>query len=228
MLTGTGKAFSAGVDTKAAATLDREGQHAGVEAINSLVTTLFGLPLPVVAAVNGHALGGGLIVPLACDVLVATRAECKLGLTEVVAGVPFPAAPLAVCRHRLSAPAYNNLCLTGRMIGPEEALALGVVDELAAPQQLVERAVGGGGRAGGLPGLRAGEGPGAGNRPRRDGAGRRAGPAAHRLAGLTSSPSNRITLRMPSCASISSKPRFTSSRVSWWEMNASTSISPAR
>ena len=92
------------MDTKAAATLDREGQRAGVEAINSLVTTLFGLPLPVVAAVNGHALGGGLIVPLACDVLVATRADCKLGLTEVVAGVPFPAAPLggvpapAVCR----------------------------------------------------------------------------------------------------------------------------------
>src|SRR5687768_8291585 len=80
VLTGTGKAFSAGVDTKAAATLDREGQHAGVKAINSLVTTLFGLPLPVVAAVNGHALGGGLIVPLACDVLVATRADCKLGL----------------------------------------------------------------------------------------------------------------------------------------------------
>ncbi len=140
VLTGTGKAFSAGVDTKAAATLDREGQRAGVEAINSLVTTLFGLPLPVVAAVNGHALGGGLIVPLACDVLVATSADCKLGLTEVVAGVPFPAAPLAVCRHRLSAPAYNNLCLTGRVIGPEEALALGVVDELAAPQRLVERA----------------------------------------------------------------------------------------
>jgi enoyl-CoA hydratase len=140
VLTGTGKAFSAGVDTKAAATLDREGQHAGVEAINSLVMTLFALPLPVVAAVNGHALGGGLIVPLACDVLVATSADCKLGLTEVVAGVPFPAAPLAVCRHRLSAPAYNNLCLTGRVIGPEEALALGVVDELAAPQRLVERA----------------------------------------------------------------------------------------
>ena len=140
VLTGTGKAFSAGVDTKAAATLDRDGQHAGVEAINSLVLTLFGLPLPVVAAVNGHALGGGLIIPLACDVLVATRADCKLGLTEVVAGVPFPAAPLAVCRHRLSAPAYNNLCLTGRVIGPEEALALGVVDELAVPQQLLERA----------------------------------------------------------------------------------------
>jgi enoyl-CoA hydratase len=141
VLTGAGRAFSAGVDTKAAATLDREGQRAGVEAINNLVAMLFALPLPVVAAVNGHALGGGLVIPLACDVLVATSAECKLGLTEVVAGVPFPAAPLEVVRHRLSAPAYNNLCLTGRVVGPPEALALGVVDELAEPAQLVERAI---------------------------------------------------------------------------------------
>jgi enoyl-CoA hydratase len=141
VLTGAGRAFSAGVDTKAAATLDRDGQRAGVEAINALVATTFGLPVPVVAAVNGHALGGGLIVPLACDVIVVTRADCKLGLTEVVAGVPFPAAPLEVCRNRLSAPAYNNLCLTGRVIGPEEALALGVADELADPDALVPRAV---------------------------------------------------------------------------------------
>ena len=140
VLTGAGRAFSAGVDTKAAATLDRDGQRTGVEAINGLVTTVFALPLPVVAAVNGHALGGGLIIPLACDVVVATRAECKLGLTEVVAGVPFPAAPLTVVRHRLSPPAYNNLCLTGRVIGPEEALGLGVCDELAEPEQLVARA----------------------------------------------------------------------------------------
>jgi enoyl-CoA hydratase len=141
VLTGAGRAFSAGVDTKAAATLDADGQRAGVEAINGLVTTLFGLPLPVVAAVNGHALGGGLIVPLACDVLVATRAECKLGLTEVVVGVPFPAAPLEVCRQRLSPPVYNDLCLTGRVFGPEEALALGVADELADPDDLVPRAI---------------------------------------------------------------------------------------
>ena len=140
VLTGAGRAFSAGVDTKAAATLDREGQRAGVESINRLATLLFGLDVPVVAAVNGHALGGGLVLPLACDVVIATRAECKLGLTEVVAGVPFPAAPLAVCRYRLSPPVYNNLCLTGRVIGPAEALALGVVDELAEPAQLVPRA----------------------------------------------------------------------------------------
>lgn len=140
VLTGAGRAFSAGVDTKAAATLDRDGQRAGVEAINRLMTTLFSMPIPVVAAVNGHALGGGLIVPLSCDVVVATTADCKLGLTEVVAGVPFPAAPLAVCRHRLSGPVYNNLCLTGRVVAPQEALELGVVDELAEPDRLTARA----------------------------------------------------------------------------------------
>jgi enoyl-CoA hydratase len=140
VVTGAGRAFSAGVDTKAAATLDHDGQRAGVEAINRLVATLFALPVPVVAAVNGHALGGGLIVPFACDVVVATTAECKLGLTEVVAGVPFPAAPLAVCRYRLSPPVYNDLCLTGRTFGPAEALALGVVDEVADPGALVGRA----------------------------------------------------------------------------------------
>ena len=140
VLTGAGRAFSAGVDTKAAATLDRAGQRAGVEGINRLVTLLFGLELPVVAAVNGHALGGGLVLPLACDVVIATRAECKLGLTEVVAGVPFPAAPLEVCRYRLSAPVYNDLCLTGRVFGPAEALELGVVDELAEAGRLVPRA----------------------------------------------------------------------------------------
>jgi enoyl-CoA hydratase len=151
VLTGAGRAFSAGVDTKAAATLDTAGQRAGVEAINELVQTLFGLPVPAVAAVNGHALGGGLIIPLACDVVLATSAECKLGLTEVVAGVPFPAAPLEVCRQRLSPPVYNDLCLTGRVFDPQEALSLRVADELAAPDQLVPRAVEVAARLGALP-----------------------------------------------------------------------------
>jgi enoyl-CoA hydratase len=130
VLTGAGSCFSAGIDTKAAGRAEPEEQVAGVTAINRTVSTLFGLPLPVVAAVNGHALGGGLVIPLACDVLVATREPCKLGLTEVAAGVPFPAAALATVRARLSPPVFNNLCLTGRTFAPDEALALGVVDEL--------------------------------------------------------------------------------------------------
>ena len=59
VLTGAGSCFSAGIDTKAVAGASRELQLAGVAAINSTVLTLFALPVPVVAAVNGHALGGG-------------------------------------------------------------------------------------------------------------------------------------------------------------------------
>jgi enoyl-CoA hydratase len=139
VLTGAGVCFSAGIDTKAAANASPEQHVAGVTAINRTVSTLFGLPLPVVAAVNGHALGGGLVIPLACDVVVATRDPCKLGLTEVAAGVPFPAVALAAVRARLSPPVFNNLCLTGRTFGPEEALDLGVVDEICGAE-LLDRA----------------------------------------------------------------------------------------
>jgi enoyl-CoA hydratase len=139
VLTGAGACFSAGIDTKAAAAAGPDQEVAGVRAINRTVSTIFGLGLPVVAAVNGHALGGGLVIPLACDVIVATREPCKLGLTEVAAGVPFPAVALAALRARLSPPVFNNLCLTGRTFAPEEALALGVVDELCAGD-LLERA----------------------------------------------------------------------------------------
>jgi enoyl-CoA hydratase len=132
VLTGAGGCFSAGIDTKAAAAAGPQQQVAGVNAINRTVSTLFGLGLPVVAAVNGHALGGGLVIPLACDVVVATSEPCKLGLNEVAAGVPFPAVALATVRARLSPPIFNNLCLTGRTFAPQEALALGVVDELCA------------------------------------------------------------------------------------------------
>jgi enoyl-CoA hydratase len=140
VLTGAGTCFSAGIDTKSAAGAGAEERVAGVAAINGSVSALFGLPLPVVAAINGHALGGGLVIPLACDVVTASRAPCKLGLTEVAAGVPFPAAALETVRERLSPPVFNNLCLTGRTFGPEKALELGVVDELCDAANLVERA----------------------------------------------------------------------------------------
>jgi enoyl-CoA hydratase len=141
VLTGAGRCFSAGIDTKAAAGAGPEEAVAGVRAINGAVSRIFTAPMPVVAAVNGHALGGGLVIPLACDLLVATREPCKLGLTEAAAGVPFPAAALEACRARLAPNVFNDLCLTARTFGPEEALALGVVDELADADALVGRAI---------------------------------------------------------------------------------------
>jgi enoyl-CoA hydratase len=141
VLTGAGSCFAAGIVRTGAAGASVEERAAGVTAINRTVSTLLGLPIPVVCALNGHALGGGLVIPLACDIVVATREPCKIGLTEVSAGVPFPAVALAAVRARLSPPVFNNLCLTGRVFGPEEALELGVADELSDADGLVTRSV---------------------------------------------------------------------------------------
>src|SRR5262249_34737956 len=97
MLTGGGNVFSAGVDTRAFAAYGSEQRHAMVLAITRMVARLLSIPSPVVAAVNGHALGGGFVLMLGCDYRIAVDNEtAKLGMTEAQAGIPFPAGPLEI------------------------------------------------------------------------------------------------------------------------------------
>jgi enoyl-CoA hydratase len=141
VLTGHGACFSAGIDTKVVPTYTDEQRREAIGAINTMVSVIYAAPIPIVAAVNGHAIGGGLVMALACDLRVAVRGDYRVALNEVAAGVPFPAGPLALVRAELDPPVVRDLCLTGRMLGPEEALALRVVDQLAAPADLLERAL---------------------------------------------------------------------------------------
>jgi enoyl-CoA hydratase len=82
------------------------------------------------------------VIALACDVRLAARGDYKLALNEVAAGVPFPAGPLGVVRAELDPSVMRDLCLTGRSVGPEQALALRVLDEIVEPQELMPRARG--------------------------------------------------------------------------------------
>jgi enoyl-CoA hydratase len=139
VLTGTGSCFSAGVDTKVAPNYDDDQRGAAIKAINAMVATVCSAPLPVVAAINGHALGGGLVIALACDLRLAAHGDYKLALNEVVAGFPFPAGPLRVVSADLDPSVMRDLCLTGRAVGPTEALALHVIDEIVEPPDLLAR-----------------------------------------------------------------------------------------
>src|SRR2546429_7533166 len=141
VLTGQGHCFCAGIDTKLVPTYTDEQRRAAIGAINTMVSAVYGAPVRIVAALNGHALGGGLVLALACDLRVASRGEYRLALNEVAAGVPFPAGPLALVRAELDPPVVRDLCLTGRAVGPQEALALRLVDELAEPAELLESAL---------------------------------------------------------------------------------------
>jgi len=131
VISGAGRCFCAGVDTRAFAAYGREDRAGMILAISAMVTELYALPCPVVSAVGGHALGGGFVLMLGGDVRIAVDdPDIKLGLTEAQAGVPFPAAPLEVIRAELSPQLLRRLTLTSQTVAPRELHGLGVIDEL--------------------------------------------------------------------------------------------------
>jgi enoyl-CoA hydratase len=140
VVTGAGACFSAGLDLKLIPRYSAEQQQRAMRGINELVARLYALPLPTVAAINGHAIAGGLVIALGCDYRVATTGVCQIGLTEARAGIPFPAVAMAVVRAELTPAVARRLTLLAHTAGPEAALADGIVDELAAPDQLIARA----------------------------------------------------------------------------------------
>ncbi|MHB8491094.1 MAG: enoyl-CoA hydratase/isomerase family protein [Solirubrobacteraceae bacterium] len=141
VLTGDGPAFSGGVDFKEVPGESTERKGRMIGHINQAITILYGLPTATVAAVNGHAIGGAFVVMLACDTRIAVEAKVKLGLTEVTAGIPYPACPMEVVKAEVE-PAYRrHLVLSGETIDPRAARARGLVDELVSPGALLQRAV---------------------------------------------------------------------------------------
>jgi enoyl-CoA hydratase len=141
VVTGTGGAFSAGLDLKLVPRYGPAEQRAMLAVANRMLARLYAWPVPVVAAVNGHAIAAGLIVALACDYRVATAAPCKLGLTEARAGIPFPAAAMAILRAEVGPGVARVLTLRAENVGPEQALASGLVDELQPPDRVVPAAL---------------------------------------------------------------------------------------
>lgn len=141
VVTGTGAVFSAGLDLKRVPRYAVDEQRAMVTALNQTIAKLYGCPLPVVGAINGHAIAGGLVLALACDYRVGTTAPCKLGLTEVRAGIPFPAAAMAVLQAEVTPAVARVMGLRGENVGPEAGLACGLVDELQPPDRVLPRAI---------------------------------------------------------------------------------------
>jgi enoyl-CoA hydratase len=140
VITGRERFFSAGLDLKATPSLSAGEQRHTVDGINRLFAGWYAFPRPVVAAVNGHAIAGGLILALCADHRVCAT-EGKLGLTELRAGLPYPVAAISVVRAELKPSTARRLVLGAALVEPDEALALGVVDELRPRDEVLTRAV---------------------------------------------------------------------------------------
>jgi enoyl-CoA hydratase len=141
VLTGAGSVFCAGIDVKELASASDDERRALVAEINAMVALLYGLPTATVAAVNGHAIGAGVVVALACDFRLVADTELRLGLTEVTAGVSYPAGPMAVVNAELDPGRRRRLVLTGELLDARQAIAAGLVDECVDAEQLVAIAV---------------------------------------------------------------------------------------
>jgi enoyl-CoA hydratase len=140
VLTGSGSFFSGGVDLKLAPTLTEAEQIGSVQSINELFLGWYGFPGPVVAAVNGHAVAGGLILALCADFRVAA-VGARVGLTEARVGIPYPVAAMMGVKAELDPRAARRLVLQAELIEIEQAHELGVVDEVVEPAVVVDRAI---------------------------------------------------------------------------------------
>jgi enoyl-CoA hydratase/carnithine racemase len=141
VLTGQGKSFCAGVDLKALSNSDEAYQRRMVDALNRAFHAVYACPVPVVGAINGHAIAGGLVLALCCDWRVAVNTQFLAGLTEVRVGVPYPVGAMEVVRTELAPQVARQLILFGQNMRSTAAVAAGVFDELVEPEALLERAL---------------------------------------------------------------------------------------
>jgi enoyl-CoA hydratase len=146
-----GPAFSAGLNLKTAPGLDRLEQRRLVDALNDGFGTLYAWPKPLVAAVNGHAIAGGLILALCADWRIVADVPMQISLAEVRVGVTYPVAALQIARAALAPSAARRLILLGEAVDAAAAEALAIVDERVPPETLLARAVAQAERHAGLP-----------------------------------------------------------------------------
>jgi enoyl-CoA hydratase len=138
VLTGNGRAFSAGLDMRRL--LDEDATYSDdlLQALTDATLAIFRHPAPVIAAIEGAAIAGGALLAFAADYRM--MAGGVIGLPELSVGVAFPPALIEVARYVMGKDLRMHL-LGARAVKLEEALAAGFVDEVVAPESLLEAAL---------------------------------------------------------------------------------------
>ena len=142
VLAGGAKVFSAGLDVPYLLSLggDRDALAAAWEAFFDAARALASSPVPVAAAIGGHAPAGGCVLALCCDYRVMAGGACRIGLNETQVGLVAPDGVQALLRRAVGPRQAERLLVAGALVESEEALALGLVDELAEPDAVAPRA----------------------------------------------------------------------------------------
>jgi len=141
IITGTGKAFCAGIDLEMLQSIAKQTPAENQEdskRIAKMFRKIWSYSRPLIAAVNGHALAGGCGIATLCDFTIAVP-EAKFGYTEVKIGF-LPAIVSVFLTRQVGEKRARDLLLTGRLVEAQEAKELGLVNEIVPTDKLMERA----------------------------------------------------------------------------------------
>src|SRR6516164_4180641 len=141
VMTATGRTFSAGVDLVRLLEGGAPYLRKFLPVLSNMFATVFSHPAPVVAAINGHAIAGGCVLACAADKRLMARDGGRIGVTELLVGVPFPPAAMEIMRCAAAPQLFADVILTGATYTPAEAVARGFVHDVVEPQALLESAV---------------------------------------------------------------------------------------
>jgi enoyl-CoA hydratase len=141
VLTGQGTIFSAGVDLKRVSAGGADYIRRFLPALHQLYDAVFFHDKPVVAAINGHAIAGGAVLACCADRRIMAREAGRIGVTELLVGVPFPAFAFEIVRFAVPPRYLPEFTLSGATYATDAALDRGWVDEVAEPPELLQDAI---------------------------------------------------------------------------------------
>jgi enoyl-CoA hydratase len=141
VLTGQGRMFSAGVDLVRAVGSGADYFERFLPVLRRALEAVFFCPKPVVAAINGHAIAGGCVLACAADRRLMARDGGRIGITELLVGVPFPVIALEIMRFAAASHRFEEMVFGGATYPPETGAELGLVNEIVDPAALLDRAV---------------------------------------------------------------------------------------
>ena len=142
VVTGAGGTFSAGADISELQNVYRDAEHANAYHMINVAAeaALAAFPQPTIAAIDGSCIGGGLQLALACDIRIAHR-DARFGLTPAKLGVIYPPEPTLRLAAIVGPARAKYLLMTADLIGADQALGFGLVEEVIEAEEVIGRAI---------------------------------------------------------------------------------------
>ena len=136
IITGKGKFFSFGFDVPEFLTYSKSDFIRYLEKFTDLYTYMFQFPKPIVAALNGHTIAGGCMLATACDFRLMASGKGKISLNEITFGAPVFGGSAEMLRFCVGSRNAQSILYSGAMYSAEEALELGLVDQVSSEDGL--------------------------------------------------------------------------------------------